>query len=184
MYMANDNQDEEVPREFETETTCPSCGAKLFFIFYRTRISYEEAVEIETFFCKKCLYKSSQIKPLERESPRKLVLAVRNHDDLRVILYRSPEARIEIPELEAEITPGEISTGEITTIEGVLTKLLEKLELFDEEDANIERLNSVKKRISDIIDGNDEPFTIVVDDPIGKSRLNSSRVITIRKSEE
>lgn len=182
--MENRESDDELPREFETETECPSCGAKLFFIFYRTRISYEEAVEIETFFCKKCLYKSSQIKPIEQDSPRRLVLGIRNRDDLRIILYRSPEARIEIPELQADITPGEISTGEITTIEGLLTKLLEKLDLFDEEDVDIDKLEGLKKRIKGILDGNDEPLTLVMDDPTGKSRINSSRVIVIRKSEE
>lgn len=182
--MPDDNMDEEAPREFQTETPCPSCGEKLFFIFYRTKISYEEAVEIETFFCKKCLYKSSQIRPLEKDTPKKFVLEVRNHDDIRTILYRSPEARIEIPELEAEIDPGEISTGEITTIEGILTRLLEKLDLFDEEDVNIERLNDVKSRIRAIIDGSGEQFTFVVDDPVGKSRINSSRVIVLHKSED
>lgn len=181
--MENREPDEEPPREFETETECPSCGAKLFFIFYRTRISYEEAVEIETFFCKKCLYKSSQIKPIEHDSPRRLVLGIRNRNDLRIILYRSPEARIEIPELMADITPGEISTGEITTVEGLLTKLLEKLDLFDEEDVEIDKLNALRVRIKDIINGSDEPLTLVIDDPTGKSRINSSRVITLRKSE-
>lgn len=184
MFMVNETQDEEIPREFETETKCPSCGSKLFFIFYRTRVSYEEAVEIETFFCKKCLYKSSQIKPIERDIPKKLVLEIRNHDDLRIILYRSPEAKVEIPELSAEITPGEISTGEITTVEGVLTKLREKLDLFDEEDADIDVLNGLKNRIQGIIDGSGEPFTFVIDDPTGKSRINSSRVITVRMSED
>lgn len=184
MYMASETPDEEIPREFETETKCPSCGSNLFFIFYRTRVSYEEAVEIQTFFCKKCLYKSSQIRPIERDIPKKLVLEIRNHDDLRIILYRSPEAKVEIPELAAEITPGEISTGEITTVEGVLTKLREKLDLFDEEDAAIEVLDGLKKRIQGMIDGSNEPFTLVIDDPTGKSKINSSRVITIRKSDD
>ncbi len=181
MFMTDD-MDEEAPREFQTETSCPSCGQKLYFIFYRTRVSYEEAVEIETFFCKKCLYKSSQIRPLESDSPKKLVLEVRNHDDLRTILYRSPEAKIEIPELEAEIDPGEISTGEITTIEGVLTRLLEKLDLFDQDDVDPEKLNEVKSHIKSIIKGNGEKFTFVMDDPLGKSRINSSRVIVLHKS--
>lgn len=181
--MASEQQDEEIPQEFQTETKCPNCGERLYFIFYRTRVSYEEAIEIETFFCKKCLYKSSQIRPIERETPKKLVLEVRDHDDLRIILYRSPEAKIEIPELAAEITPGEISTGEITTVEGILTKLLEKLDLFDEEDADIEVLNALKEKIQGMIDGSNEPFTIAIDDPTGKSRINSSRVITLRKSD-
>lgn len=183
MYMASEPQYEDPPKEFQTETECPSCGEKLFFIYYRTRISYEEAVEIETYFCKKCLYKSSKIRPIERDLPKKLVLEVRNHDDLRIILYRSPEATVEIPELAAEITPGEISTGEITTVEGVLTKLREKLDLFDEEDADIEVLTALRDRIQGMLDGSDESFTLVLDDPTGKSRINSSRVITLRKSE-
>ncbi len=184
MYMTDENIDEEVPSEFQTETACPSCGEKLYFIFYRTRVNYEEAVEIETFFCKKCLYKSSQIRPIEKEAPKKLVLEIRNHDDLRTILYRSPEAKIEIPELEAEIDPGEISTGEITTVEGILTRLLEKLDLFDEEDVDINVLNQTKSHIKGIIDGSGENFTFVIDDPLGKSRINSSRVIVLHKSDE
>ncbi len=183
MYMASEPQYEDPPKEFQTETECPSCGEKLFFIFYRTRVSYEEAVEIETFFCKKCLYKSSKIRPIERDIPKKLVLEVRNHDDLRIILYRSPEAKVEIPELAAEITPGEISTGEITTVEGILTKLREKLDLFDEEDADIEVLTALRDKIQGMLDGSDEPFTLVLDDPTGKSKINSSRAITLRKSE-
>ncbi len=184
MYMTDENMDEEIPSEFQTETPCPSCGEKLYFIFYRTKVSYEEAVEIETFFCKKCLYKSSQIRPLEKETPKKLVLEIRNYDDLRTILYRSPEAKIEIPELEAEIEPGEISSGEITTIEGILTRLLEKLDLFDEEDVDLESLNRVKSHIQAIINGSGEHFTFVMDDPLGKSRINSSRVIILHKSED
>lgn len=182
--MVNEGREEDSPTEFQTEMECPSCGEKLFFIFYRTKINYEEAVEIETFFCKSCLYKSSQIKPLEEDTPKKLVLEVRNHADLRIILYRSPYATIQIPELDAEINPGEKSTGEITTIEGVITRLQEKIDIFDEEDADPSEITRLKNRINGILEGGSEAFTLVIDDPTGKSRINSSRVIVMRKSED
>lgn len=181
--MQDDGIDDELPREFETESPCPSCGSKLYFIFYRTRITYEEAVEIETFFCKKCLYKSTQMRQIEREEPKTLVLEIRNHDDLRTVLYRSPEAKIQIPELEAEIEPGEISTGEITTIEGILTHILEKLKLFDESDTDPENIRRFTNRIQGILDGSGEKFTFVMDDPMGKSRINSGRVIILKHTE-
>ena len=44
-------------------------------------------------------------------------------DDLRVVVYRSPQARVVIPEIGAEIEPGEISDGEVTTVEGVVTRI-------------------------------------------------------------
>ncbi|MCL6090868.1 MAG: ZPR1 zinc finger domain-containing protein [Candidatus Thermoplasmatota archaeon] len=182
--MSNEDISEEFPKEFDTESICPSCGKKLTFIFHRTKISYEEAIEIESYFCKSCLYKSNEIRSLEREEPKKLVFGIRNSGDIRTILYRSPEARIEIPELNVDIEPGEISTGEITTVEGVLQGILEKIDLFDEEDADVEVLRNLKERIQGIINGNGENFTLVIDDPRGKSRINSSRVIILRHAAE
>ena len=182
--MSNEDVYEDFPREFDTESTCPSCGKKLTFVFYRTKISYEEAIEIESYFCKSCLYKSNNIRSLEREEPKKLVFSIRNSGDIRTILYRSPEARIQIPELNVDIEPGEISTGEITTVEGVLQRILEKVDLFDEEDADVEVLRNLKERIQGIINGNGENFTMVIDDPRGKSRVNSSRVITLKHTGE
>ncbi len=181
--MNDDSLDEDIPTEFETDNPCPACGSKLYFIFYRTRITYEEAVEIETFFCKKCLYKSTQVRQIEREEPKTLVLEIRNHDDIRTILYRSPEAKIQIPELEAEIEPGEISTGEITTVEGILSHILEKLQLFDDNDTDPDSLARITKRIRGIIDGSGEKFTFVMEDPMGKSRINSGRVIVLKHTD-
>ena len=83
-----------------------------------------------------------------------------------------------------DIEPGEISTGEITTVEGVLQGILEKIDLFDEEDADVEVLRNLKERIQGIINGNGENFTLVIDDPRGKSRINSSRVIILRHAAE
>ncbi|MEM0158961.1 MAG: ZPR1 zinc finger domain-containing protein [Thermoplasmataceae archaeon] len=175
---------EEIPIEFETATECPACGRNLFFIFYRTKVSYEEAIEIETYFCKNCLYKSTKIHGIENYGHKKLVLKIRNPNDLRILVYRSPEARVEIPEFFAEINPGEMSSGEITTVEGILSRLLEKIDLFDQEDADPETIEALRERISGTINGKWNPFTLVVDDPTGRSRINSSRVITLKISPE
>src|SRR5579875_2763372 len=182
--MTEEKNDEEIPIEFETSTECPACGRNLFFIFYRTRISYEEAIEIETYFCKNCLYKTTKVNGIENYGHKKLVLNIRNSSDLRTVVYRSPDAKIEIPEFFAEITPGEMSTGEITTVEGILNRLLDKLDLFDDEDADPETIDALREKISGTIGGNGTPFTLVVDDPSGRSKINSSRVITLRQTSE
>jgi zinc finger protein len=175
-----EKEDEEVPQEFKTEVECPNCGEKLYFIHYRTSISYEEGIEIDTYFCKKCLYKKNSINQLSRGSHIKLVLRVRSSLDLRILVYRSPEAKIEIPEYFADIEPGEASSGEITTVEGILQKLLDRLELFDSEDADPEVISALREKIENAIRGNGEEFTLVVDDPSGMSRINSNRTITVK----
>lgn len=178
--LMTEKEDEEIPQEFETEVECPNCGTKLYFIHYRTSISYEEGIEIDTYFCKKCLYKKSNISQLSRASHIKLVLRVRSSLDLRILVYRSPEAKIEIPEYFADIEPGEQSTGEITTVEGILQKLLDRLDLFDSEDADPEVIRALREKIENVIKGKGEEFTLVVDDPSGMSRINSNRTITVK----
>lgn len=179
--MTDNGEDIEAPQEFITEINCPTCGEKLYFIHYRTSISYEEAIEIETYFCKKCLYKKNSVNRLTSYGPRKLVLGVKSPLDLRILVYRSPEARIEIPEFFAEVEPGEESTGEVTTIEGILSKLLQRISLFDSEDAKPGVMEELKSKIARAMEGKDVDFTLIMDDPTGLSRINSSKAISIKK---
>ena len=178
--MTDMGNDEDIPETFQTEINCPNCGRKLYFIHYRTSISYEEGIEIETYFCENCLYRKNTVNQLTSRDHIKLVFRVRSSLDLRVIVYRSPQARIEIPELFADIESGEAATGEITTVEGILQKLLDRLQLFDSEDADPEVIEALREKIEGAIRGDNIEFTLVVDDPSGMSRINSNRTITVK----
>lgn len=180
--MSENGNDNEAPQEFLSDIECPNCGDKLYFIHYRTSISYEEGIEIETFFCKKCLYKKSSMNQLSNYGPRRLVLGVKSAFDLRIIVYRSPEAKIEIPEFFAEVEPGEDSSGEITTVEGILSKLLQRVQLFDSEDAEPGVIEELRNKITRAMEGKEVDFTLIIDDPKGLSRISSSKTITVKSS--
>ena len=114
----------------------------------------------------------------DRESPKIIKFRIKNKNDLKTIVYRSPDASVQIPELDAEISPGIASKGYITTVEGILTSIKEKLTIMgDGEDVNY-----LRQRIEGIISGAEEKVTIVIDDDSGKSRINSSRAETTPKN--
>jgi len=175
-----DNAYDDPPVEFRTKIACPSCGEDLYFIYYRTKISYENAIEIETYFCKKCLYKSTTTIPLDILEEKKISLRIHKYSDLRTVIYRSQEASVEIPEFGIRIDPGENSQGGITTIEGVLQDVLEKLDLFSIPGEDSEKLVKLRTTIEGILGGDGHSFTLIIDDPLGKSRINSPRVVEER----
>lgn len=169
--------EEEIPQEFETNVKCPSCGEDMFLIYYNTEISYEAGIRIETYYCKKCLFKQTSVIPRERGDPIRTSLKLRSPDDLKVVVYRSSEAVLQIPEIEAEILPGNAASGEITTIEGILYRIREKLGIMSNDPESEEKADHVGKMLDGILKGEKPELTIVMEDPSGKSRINSSRAL-------
>ena len=164
--------------EIKTESRCPNCNAFLFYLEADNDIPYEGKITIHTYICKKCSYRNVTIERHDKESPKIIKFKIKNKNDLKTIVYRSPDASVQIPELDAEISPGIASKGYITTVEGILTSIKEKLTIMgDGEDVNY-----LMQRIEGIISGVEEKVTIVIDDDSGKSRINSSRAEIIQKS--
>ncbi|AKA48274.1 hypothetical protein IX51_03220 [uncultured archaeon] len=174
------DEDEEIPQEFQTNLKCPSCGEDLYLIFYNTQIAYEEGVSIETYYCKSCLFKQSAVAPMERRDPVRTTLKLRSQDDLRVVVYRSTEAVLQIPEIEAEVLPGKSATGEITTVEGILSRILEKLDIIGEDAEDPEKMEKIRNVLEGILNGNAPEMTMIIEDPSGKSRINSSRASRVK----
>ncbi len=164
-------EDYEEPEEIETSIECPACGSKLFFINHETEIPHEGKINIQTYLCHKCLYKKSSIYRDSTEMPRKLTIRVERPEDLNVMIYRSPEALLKVPEIEAEIFPGEISEGELTTVEGILQRILDKIPLMREEDVDTSGIESFLERAIRA----EEPVTIAIEDRTGKSRIESAK---------
>lgn len=169
------DEEAELPQEFMTNMKCPNCGKDLFLIYYRTRIAYEEGLNIETYYCKSCLFKQSAITPTERGEPVRTSMKIRNQDDLRVVVYRSTEAVVQIPEIDVEVLPGKSATGEITTVEGIFRRVLEKLDIIGEDAEDPAKMESTRRTLEHALNGGNQDLTLVVEDPSGKSRINSSR---------
>ncbi len=164
--------------EIKTDSICPNCGNYLYYIENTTEIAYEGKITIHTFHCKSCYYKNIIIDRHDREKPKIIKLRVTNKNDLKAIVYRSPEAYIIIPELDAEIAPGIASNGYITTVEGIIVSIKDKLSLM----GTGEEINYLRQRIDGILSGTEEKITIIIDDDSGKSKINSSKVEVIEKS--
>ncbi len=168
----------EAPREELTQVKCPNCEEYLYYIQHMTDIAFEKNILIQTYFCKKCLYKKNEITQMEKGEPVRESILVRNMDDLRTVIYRSPEARIIVPEIDAEISPGEISTGEVTTIEGILSRTLERMysAMVDFEGTKKEE-KKAKGKMERIARWEIFPFTLIIEDTMGMSRIQSSRAV-------
>lgn len=175
--MMTDESD--LPTEIETNVECPACGENLFLIFYNTEIAYEERITIQTYFCKSCLYKNSTVLKEGKNKPQRTELKVSRPDDLRIIIYRAPEASILIPEIEAEVFPGEASQGEITTVEGLIYNLRKKIDLMEKDPEDAAQLKKVKDKLDEMLEGKLPDFTVVLEDPTGKSVINSSKAVVI-----
>ncbi|MCY0851540.1 MAG: ZPR1 zinc finger domain-containing protein [Thermoplasma acidophilum] len=166
-----------VPREIETEMECPVCEANLYLITYDTEIPYEGRISIYTYFCKECGYRKTEVYSDEKRDPKKITIRIESPDDLRIIVYRSRRADVYIPEMEASIDSAEYSNGEITTIEGIIYRIGEKLDLLAADDQDNEKIISLRRRIDGIINGKFESFTLIIMDESGKSVVHSDKAM-------
>ncbi|GGM66343.1 hypothetical protein GCM10007108_00700 [Thermogymnomonas acidicola] len=169
------NPDDELPADEETEIECPQCRTHLHFIRYTTRIAFEGEITIQTYYCPSCQYRHTDTIRKVDSRPKRTWISVRSSDDLRIIVYRSPEGKITIPEMGAEIEPGIASTGEITTIEGIMARIREHMWIAFRDYGE----SQAERDLDDILAGRVKPFTLVIDDPTGKSTIRSSRAVEV-----
>jgi zinc finger protein len=162
------------PVEIETAVECPTCSNPLYLIVYSTEIPLEGRITIQTYTCHSCLYKNSSVQYDTDGKPHMITFSITEPNDLNVLVYRSPSAYLEIPELKAEISPGEESSGELTTVEGILLTILEKLDLMFEE--KTAEYYAIKDRIESSL-RSIMPITIIIRDRMGKSVVQSSKAV-------
>ena len=165
---------DEPPVEIETTVECPACSKPLYLIVYSTEIPMEGRITIQTYTCHSCLYKNTSLQYDTDGKPHMITFSIIEPNDLNVLVYRSPSAHLEIPELKAEISPGEESTGELTTVEGILLTVLEKLDLMFEE--KTAEYFAIRDRIEASLESA-LPLTLVIRDRMGKSVIQSSKAV-------
>lgn len=170
--------DYEPPPEIETSLDCPICGSKLFLIYYTTTIEYEGRIVINTYVCHKCLYKSANVFREEENKKRKIIFDVTTPEDLNVTVYRSPKGAIFIPEISAEILPGDNAEGTITTVEGILWTIGERLDSFETDADSIKKMEEIKEFLSRMGTA-DFKVTLIIEDDSGMSKIHSPKAKVI-----
>ncbi len=169
------------PRPIGTlKARCPACGSgELEITDYLYDAPLVGLLLLSSGKCSVCGYKYSDIRMAEGGEPERVEVRVEGAEDLDILVIKSSTATLEMPELGVKITPGPASQGFITTIEGILRRVLEVLEVLC-EDPSTSREECARRReeLEKAVRG-EKPFTLVIVDPDG-----ASKVVRDRESKE
>ena len=126
--------------------------------------------------CKNCDYHMADV---EVDGPGKAIkhtIEVESEDDLNIRVIKSSSATIKIPRL-VEITPGPVSNGYVTNVEGILNRIKKVIEgQKDDDDPKIrKKAKNQLKKIQRVIWGR-EKITLTIQDPNGNSAIVSDKV--------
>uniref|UniRef100_A0A8D8RUR1 Zinc finger protein ZPR1 n=1 Tax=Cacopsylla melanoneura TaxID=428564 RepID=A0A8D8RUR1_9HEMI len=154
------------PETTEIESLCMNCGDNGTTRLLLTRIPFFKEVVLMSFDCPHCDFKNNEIQPGGRieEKGVRIKLKVETQKDLNRNVVKSDFTAIKIPELDFEI-PSQSQKGEVTTVEGVLDRIVrglsqdqetrrkEHAEAAAQIDAFIDKVTNLKQLES--------PFTMV-----------------------
>ncbi len=145
---------------------CPQCGyGNLEVSIYMHNVPYFGNVIMEVGRCPSCGFLYRDIYVAEYGESRRFEVRV-SKEFGNYLLIKSSSATVIIPELGIEITPGPAALGYITTARGILERVLEVLSLVCAEAS--EECKSKMEEVRKALEGELE-FTLIVDDPLGKS---------------
>ncbi|MFH1064897.1 MAG: ZPR1 zinc finger domain-containing protein [Nanoarchaeota archaeon] len=162
---------------------CPMCGEKkLTLIEDEQDIPYFGKTFIFSMQCSGCGFLRSDVESAETKEPCKITFKVEKEADLKVRLVKSSEAKVIIPELKAEMVPGDFSIGFVTNVEGMIDKFEkiiqdEKKAAEDDDDTAVKtKAKNLLKKIWNVKCG-EGSLTIVIEDPSGNSAIISEKTV-------
>ncbi len=153
----------------EDVVKCPICGKESMSIkIFLYDVPYFGKVVLESGKCSKCGFKWSDVGMLEAARPKRIIVKVKEPKDLNALVIKAAPATVKIPELGIEIIPGPAAPGYITTIEGVLQRVIDHApsECLDESNPCYENIKTIRRAMN----GNDV-FTLIIEDPSGRSAV-------------
>ncbi len=158
---------------------CPVCGKKkLKLSIFIYEAPYIGNVVLESGRCLNCGYKWSDVGMLDFSEPKRIIIEVNGLKELNALVVKAAPATVRIPELGIEITPGPAAQGYITTVEGILYRVLDHVP-SECLDPNAECHKKVQL-IRDAADGRVK-FTLIIDDPSGRSAVSGKDVKVVEE---
>ncbi len=146
---------------------CPICGEKSISVkIFLYDMPYFGKVVLESGKCSKCGFKWSDVGLLETTRPKRITVKVKGPKDLNALVIKAAPATIKIPELGIEIFPGPAAPGYITTVEGVLQRVIDHApsECLDKSNPCYERIEVIRRAMNGNV-----TFTLIIEDPSGRS---------------
>jgi zinc finger protein len=180
-FLSDATDIENLENEVQTfQATCSSCLEPCNTHMKTVNIPHFKEVIIMSTVCEHCGYKSNEVKTggAIPDHGRRVTLKVTDPEDLARDILKSETCNVNIPELNLDLTPGTLG-GRFTTIEGLLTQVLEELHsrVFTQtsdsmDDATKTRWTTFFARLQDAIDGK-IPFTLIMEDPLASSYVQN-----------
>jgi zinc finger protein len=155
---------------------CPACNNNTLritdYLYDMPRVG---KVILTVGKCSRCNYKFNDIRLAEARGPRKIVFRIENTDDVDVLVIKASSASVIIKEIGLKMLPGPASQGFISTIEGVLQRFKEAVEIACKSpDANQSKCKQLISLLDRAREGK-EKLTIIVVDPEGVSAIESPK---------
>jgi zinc finger protein len=157
---------------------CPMCHKEALTLRDMKRdIPYFGQCYIFSMDCSNCNYHMADVESADEEGkkPVKYTLEIEDEKDLAIRVVKSSQATVKIPHL-LEITPGPISNGYVTNVEGILNRVKKTIEdMKDDEDPAVQKkAKNQLKKIQRVLWGR-EKVTLIIQDPTGNSAIISEK---------
>ncbi len=175
-----------MPKQSQTEAPetlgnqpCPVCHKKTLTL---TELERDIPYFGKTFFfsmaCSNCDYYKTDIESAESREPSKFTVEICSEEDMKIRIVRSSQATIKIPHITT-ITPGPASSGYVTNIEGILSRVKHQIEAVrdnEEEKSGKKKAKNLLKKLQRIMWGQ-EKIKIIIEDPTGNSGILSEKAV-------
>ena len=180
-------------QESPVDIPCPICQntGEVYMIAHIDEIPYFGEHTQVTVMCHSCGWKQTDFIPAEGQKAGCWSLLIDDSKQLKSRIVRSSSCTINIPELELQVNPGSSSTGYVSNVEGVLNRFLEVINMvmrdlqndvsaslvenqsidLSETMKEINQLEAIMNRLTNIGEGGFEPFTLELLDPHGHSMI-------------
>ncbi|KAI0809635.1 ZPR1 zinc-finger domain-containing protein [Xylaria sp. FL0064] len=173
---ASSTDDDDVRVVDQIESLCMNCHENGITRMLLTSIPYFREVILMSFQCDHCNFTNSEIQSAGEIQPKGASYLLRLTDmvDFERTVVKSDTAVVKFIELDVEVPSGR---GQLTNVEGLLTTVIDDLELGQE--ARKEQQPEVYDKVAQIITkgramlaGEAFPFRVSVDDPAGNSWIS------------
>lgn len=174
--------DKDIGMDVLENQPCPMCHKDTLTLREMERdIPYFGKCYLFSMDCCNCNYHMADVEIDNDGKPVKYTFEIESEKDLSVRVVKSSQATIKIPHL-IEITPGPISNGYITNVEGILNRVKKVIEdLKDDDDPSVQKkAKNQLKKIQRILWGR-EKTTLIISDPSGNSAIISEKAVKSAK---
>lgn len=168
------NADDAEQETTEVESLCLVCGHNGTTRLLLTKIPYFKEIILSSFSCPNCgnSNREAQFGGRIQDKGTVIEFLVKEQKDLNRQVVKSDYSSVTIPELDLEI-PARSQKGEITTVEGILDRVVNGLKQ-DQVSRQLQDPNGARK-VEDYIERLQKtkelrtPFHLIIDDPSGNS---------------